>query len=66
MGNEREGKDQKSSKVLSLDDLESGGAIDRKTGVKRKSRHGGKEMDSRMKYNSFEHFAIKRSRKLRR
>jgi len=46
MGNEREGKDQKSSKVLSLDDLESGGAIDRKTGVKRKSRHGGKEMDS--------------------
>lgn len=25
-----------------------------------------KEKDSRMKYNSFEHFAIKRSRKLRR
>ena len=31
---------------MSLDDLESGGAINRKMGVKRKSRHGGKEMDS--------------------
>lgn len=28
-------------------------------------RIGGKEKDSRMKYNSFEYFAIKRSRKLR-
>ena len=37
MGNEREGKDQKSSKVLSLDDLESGGAIDRKTESKGKA-----------------------------
>lgn len=36
MGNEREGRDRKGSKVLSLDDLESGGAIDRKMGVKRK------------------------------
>lgn len=42
----KEGRDQKSSKALSLDDLESGGAIDSKMGVKRKSRNGGKEMDS--------------------
>ena len=36
MGNEREGRDQKGSKVLSPDDLESGGVIDRKMEVKRK------------------------------
>lgn len=46
MGNEREGRGQKGSKVLHLDDLEGGGSTDRKMGVKRKSRRGGRVMDS--------------------
>lgn len=35
MGNAREGSVQKGSRVLSLDDLQSGGTTDRKVRVKR-------------------------------